>query len=120
MKFTLDHIKDVVVILINEDNIISRETDIILEEFKNQIQLGFLSFVINLKNIKHIDSSGINFLISALTVIRNAEGELVLTSVPNKIENLLIVTKLNSIFNVKNSVKESVHFLKSTNGVETN
>lgn len=120
MKYKLVHVEEVVVISIIDANIISHETEEILEDVKKQIEAGIKNFVFDLKKVNYLDSSGINFLIATLTVIRNAGGELVLSSLSEKINNLLVITKLNSIFNVYSSVEESIHFLDITNDVETN
>lgn len=120
MKYKLIHIEKVAVISLSDNSIISNETEDVLAEIKKQIDLGVIDFIIDLKKVKYLDSSGINFLIAALTVIRNAGGELVLASLSDKIDNLLIITKLNSIFNVYKEVDESIYFLNNISGVESN
>lgn len=73
---------------------------------------GNKNVIIDLAKVKYINSAGINILITILTSIRNKEGELVLASISEKVKSLLVITKLNSIFNVKDSIDESFQLLK--------
>ncbi|WP_143961811.1 STAS domain-containing protein [Litoribacter populi] len=63
--------------------------------------------VIDLKDVRYISSSGIGVLITMLTKMRNADGEVYLTSPSEHVKKLLIITKLNNIFNVFDSVEEA-------------
>lgn len=120
MKYQHKLVDKVVVISIDEDELYSTDSVEIVETVKSEIQKGNIAFVIDLRKVKYINSTGINVLISVLTVIRNQEGELVLASLSEKIKSLLIITKLNSIFNVRNSVDESIEFLKISTKVNLN
>ena len=119
MNYQITYKNNVAVISINEDSLIAAGSDHLVEEIKNILQQGNLGFVIDLKEVNYLNSSGINLLISILTIIRNEEGELVLASISEKIKNLLIITKLNSIFNVEESVDSAINFLKEEISVES-
>jgi anti-sigma B factor antagonist len=53
------------------------------------------------KKINYIDSSGIGELVSAFTTVRNAGGELKLLNLTKKVHDLLQITKLYTVFDVK-------------------
>ena len=57
-----------------------------------------LKVVLNLENVERVNSSGLGILIKALTTFKRNGGELKLAQVNPKIENLLVMTKLNTIF----------------------
>ena len=65
------------------------------------IEKGVIECVINLKSVEFVDSSGLGILISMLTKFRNRGGEVYLTNISEQVQKLLIITKLNSIFEVK-------------------
>jgi len=113
-------IDGIVVITINENEFFSMESNEIVETIKAKIDKGNRAFILDLHEVRYLNSTNINLLIAVLTVVRNNEGELVLTSISEKVKNLLIITKLNSIFHVKDSVDESIEFLKAYRKVETN
>lgn len=64
--------------------------------------------IIDLKNVRYISSSGIGVLITMLTKMRNVGGEVYLTSPSEHVKKLLIITKLNNIFTVFESLEEAV------------
>lgn len=64
-------------------------------------------FALNLEQMDYINSSGLNVLINLLTKIRNSGGEMAVYNVPKKIQQLLLITKLNSIFNVSQTLGEA-------------
>jgi anti-sigma B factor antagonist len=72
------------------------------QEFKDQVyQLldeGVKKFVVNLEEVKRMNSSGLGILISALTSVRNRGGELKLAAINETMEGILVMTKLNTIF----------------------
>ena len=55
---------------------------------------------IDIQNVRYINSSGIGVLITILTKFRNRGGEVVLIKPSESVQKLLIITKLNSIFNI--------------------
>lgn len=65
------------------------------------------NFVIDLSEIRYISSSGIGLLITMLTKMRNVGGEVYLTSPSEHVKKLLIITKLNNIFTVFESIEEA-------------
>ena len=64
--------------------------------------------VIDLGGVKFMNSSGLGMLIGGLTTMKKAEGHLKLANVTEKIESLLIITKLIKIFESYDSVDEAV------------
>lgn len=71
--------------------------------------------IINLEKIEYINSNGLNSLISILTKTRTRGGEVVLCNINEKVEKLLLITKLNSVFNIENSVAEAKQKLTTFN-----
>lgn len=72
------------------------------EDFKNKIyeliDRGLTKVVVNLADVKRMNSSGLGILISALTSLKNRGGNLKLAGVNDTMEGILIMTKLNTIF----------------------
>ena len=64
--------------------------------------------VIDLGGVKFMKSSGLGMLIGGLTTMKKAEGHLKLANVTEKIESLLIITKLIKIFESFDSVDDAV------------
>jgi anti-sigma B factor antagonist len=62
------------------------------------VDQGVTKVVVNLADVKRMNSSGLGILISALTSLRNRGGDLQLAGVNDTMEGILVMTKLNTIF----------------------
>lgn len=76
-----------------------------LHEIINQ---GKKKVVIDLAKVDWMNSTGLGILISGLTTMRNNGGELKLANVTEKIQSLLTITKLITIFETFDSVDQAV------------
>jgi anti-sigma B factor antagonist len=57
--------------------------------------------LLNLGDVTYIDSSGIGELVSAFTAVRREGGELKLLKLTKKVHDLLQITKLYTVFDIK-------------------
>ncbi len=73
----------------------------LIDEGKNKV-------VLDLSKVDWMNSSGLGILISGLTTVRRAGGELRLAQVTDKIQSLLTITKLITIFKAYDSVEEAI------------
>ena len=78
----------------------------IAELVSDSVEAGIKTVVIDLEKVRYISSSGLGLLITLLTKMKNAGGELFLTDPSEHVKKLLLITKLNGIFTVVESVKE--------------
>lgn len=78
------------------------------EKLHELIDSGKKNVVVDLSNVKFMNSSGLGMLIGALTTMRNAGGDLRIANATDKIESLLIITKLITVFQHFRSLDEAV------------
>ncbi len=78
----------------------------IAELVSDSVEAGIKTVVIDLEKVRYISSSGLGLLITLLTKMKNAGGELFLTAPSEHVKKLLLITKLNGIFTVIESVKD--------------
>jgi anti-sigma B factor antagonist len=62
---------------------------------------GRKKILLNLAGINYIDSSGVGELVGAFTTVRREGGELKLMRLSKKVHDLMQMTKLYSVFDVK-------------------
>jgi anti-sigma B factor antagonist len=93
--------------LIGEDN-----GSRILEVVTDAIQQSVLISIIDISELRYINSSGIGVLITILTKLRNKDGELYLLKPSESVKKLLVITKLNSIFQIIQSEEEVLKSVK--------
>ncbi len=66
------------------------------------------NIVVDLSDVKFMNSSGLGMLIGGLTTMKKANGSLKLARTTEKIESLLVITKLITIFDSYDTVDEAV------------
>ena len=69
---------------------------------------GSKLILLNLADVNYIDSSGIGELVSAYTTVRNQGGELKLLTLTKKVHDLLQITKLYTVFDVKDDEASAI------------
>jgi len=62
---------------------------------------GHKNILLNLAEVNYIDSSGLGDLVSAFTIVRKHDGELKLLKLTNKVRELMQITRLYTIFDIK-------------------
>lgn len=70
---------------------------------KNLIDKGDKKILVKLKDVSSIDSSGLGELVGSYASAANAGGLIKLVNVESKVQNLLMLTKLSTIFETFNS-----------------
>ena len=85
------------------------EGSITLRETVSQLLTkGQKKILLNLGEVNYIDSSGIGELVSAFTTVRKQGGELKLLYLTKKVHDLLQITKLYTVFDVKDDEAAAV------------
>jgi anti-sigma B factor antagonist len=69
---------------------------------------GNKKILLNLVEVEYIDSSGIGVLVGGLSTVRSQGGQLKLVNVSKRIRDLLRITKLYSLFDVKDDEPTAV------------
>jgi anti-sigma B factor antagonist len=85
-----------------------------VELVSDAVNAGIRTFVVDLKEVRYVSSSGIGVLITMLTKMRNVGGEVYLTTPSEHVKKLLIITKLNNIFTVFDTVEDAKENLKGS------
>jgi len=85
------------------------EGSIVLRDNVSQLLAkGQKKILLNLGEINYIDSSGIGELVTAFTTVRKQGGELKLLNLTKKVHDLLQITKLYTVFDVKDEEAAAV------------
>ena len=69
--------------------------------FRDLVREGNKKIRLNLSDVNYIDSSGLGELVSAFTSMRSQGGELKLLNLTKKVHDLLQITKLYTVFDIK-------------------
>lgn len=93
-------------ITLGEGSVVLRDT------IRDLLGRGEKKILLNLGNVTYIDSSGIGELVSAFTSVRNQGGELKLLNLTKKVHDLLQITKLYTVFDIKDDETAAVGAFK--------
>lgn len=111
--FTINEHPNYVVISLTGELIEKNQALDLLKAVENLVAANKTKIALNLENLKYINSSGLNTLIQLLTKTRNSGGETVIYNMNKKINELLLITKLNTLFKI---VETEAEALKTLNG----
>lgn len=76
------------------------------------LEEGRKKILLNLAGVGYIDSSGIGELVSSYTAINKEEGQLKLLNLTQKLQDLLAITKLLTVFDVYENEAEALNSYK--------
>jgi anti-sigma B factor antagonist len=93
-------------ITLGEGSVVLRET------VKDLLAKGHKKILLNLGDVSYIDSSGIGEMVSAFTSVRREGGELKLLKLTKKVHDLLQITKLYTVFDIKDDEATAIQAFK--------
>lgn len=79
------------------------------DSMRGLVDGGKTKILLNLGGVKHVDSSGIGELIANYTSLSRVGGQLKLLNLTERIQNLLVITKLLTVFDVYDSEQEALN-----------
>ena len=82
------------------------------DAIRDLIGKGTKSILLNLGNVNYIDSSGLGELVSANTTAKNQGAEVKLLNLTKKVHDLLQLTKLYTVFDVKDDEASAIASFK--------
>jgi anti-sigma B factor antagonist len=83
-------------------------TSTLRDAIKGIVDGGSKKVLLNLGEVNYIDSSGIGELVSAFTTVTNQGGQLKLLNLNKRIQDLLQITKLYTVFEVHDDEAASI------------
>ncbi|HSE97592.1 MAG TPA: STAS domain-containing protein [Blastocatellia bacterium] len=80
----------------------------IKERIRDLLADGQRRILLNLGDVSYIDSAGLGALISGYTTVRREGGQLKLVNLTKRIQDLLAITKLITVFDTYDTEKEAI------------
>lgn len=103
---------DITVIKLRGELIDRNQAKDLMNDFSELVVQKKPKFIFDLSELKYLNSSGLNVLINCMSKARKEGGEVVIVNVSKKVNELLIITKLTTLFTVAESVEKGVSKLK--------
>jgi anti-sigma B factor antagonist len=113
MSFSFEIKREDSIILISLKGSLMNKVQIesLLDDIEHYSNDGLKKLIISLADMEYMNSTGLSILINIFTQARNKGGEVIITNIPEKINQLLVITKLNSIFNIEKTVEAAKKIL---------
>ncbi len=109
MKLT-DREQDGVVILEPKGKIMGGpDASLLHDKLYEFIEQDKKQFIVDLSQVDWMNSTGLGILISGYTTLRNSDGMLKLANVTEKIQSLLVITKLEGVFEAYETIDDAIN-----------
>ena len=100
MKIETRTIGDVIILDCSGKITLGEGTMAVRNTVRDVLKANGKKIILNLADVNYIDSSGIGELVSTYTTVTNNGGQLKLLNLTKKIQELLAITKLLTVFQV--------------------
>jgi len=114
LRFDIDQNGDVTVVTLTGKLTIGAGDIQLRRLIDDLLTQGRSRIVLDLRGVTTIDSSSIGELVTSYARLVNAGGKVVLAGLPEKLNELLHVTQLITVFHVYGSPEEAIHALQNS------
>jgi len=121
MECTMRHIEDVTILdlkgrlSLGEALAFGPGSDLVLTDaIRKLASEGHKKVILNLAGVKYVDSSGVGQLVGALTTARGQDVVLKLINPVKQVSDLLRMTKLYTVFDIKDDEASAIHSFSSS------
>ena len=103
---------DDIVIVAASGHFSTEEGTLFRNTVKRYLDDGARKFILNLRGVLYIDSSGFGELLKTYATLRKIEGEVVFMNPSKMVKDLLEITKLSTVFRIFDEESKAVAHLK--------
>ncbi len=82
--------------------------ELLKDKINSMIQQGHTNLLLNLEGVPYVDSAGLGQMVSTLNTVRRQGGALKLLNLTKRIEDLLSITKLLTVFDAFDNEQEAL------------
>jgi anti-sigma B factor antagonist len=109
-KLTTRQVGDVTVMDVSGRITLGEGSSALRDALHSAVEAGNRKILLNLGEVNYIDSSGIGELVAAYTSVSNHGGTLKLLNLTKRVQDLLQITKLYTVFDVH---EDEAHAIRS-------
>lgn len=112
-SFQQNILDDVVVFKLQGKLMEKYQANDLINKLETELINNHKKFVLDLEELEYLNSSGIGVLISLYTKVRNHAGELILSNISEQVKKLILISKLNSVFIIKENTDEAKNYFQT-------
>ena len=100
---------DVAIVTVTGDITLNREGNVLLKDkLQSLLHQGYKNLLLDLSGVSYVDSAGLGEMIHGYVSTKNRGGSLRLLHLTKRIRDLLVVTKLLTVFDAYESEAEAL------------
>ena len=107
MKFSTSEVYNAAVISFKGKLRGGPDAQIFQDQISSFLENDKKNIIIDMGEVKFVDSTGIGNIVRAFSTVKDAGGKLKLAGISDKVQGVLSITKLNSVFEQYPSVEEA-------------
>jgi anti-sigma B factor antagonist len=92
---------------------LGEDGNLLKDKLQSLLHQNKKNILFNLANVSYVDSAGLGAIVSAYTTVTREGGSLKLANVTKKLQDLLSITKLLTVFETFDSEDEAVRSYKT-------
>lgn len=108
MTTTTRQVGFVAIVDISGQIVLGKESASLRSLISDLLSNGHKKILLNLANVERIDTAGLAYIISALKSVRMQEGELKLLNPTKHVQDVLQLTKLTTVFDIRDDEAAAV------------
>ena len=108
MKYSVDKQEKYTLLKLNEEKLDATVSPELKSTFVTLNAEGTKSFIVDLSDVKYVDSSGLSAILIANRLCNEQEGTLVLIGLTDHVMKLVKISQLEKVLNILNTVEEAV------------
>ncbi|MCU0240894.1 MAG: STAS domain-containing protein [Vicinamibacteria bacterium] len=112
MKIIERQVEDVVILDLHGKIMIGEGDDALRDAVARLIDGGRTKILLNLADVPYVDSAGLGEIVRCYTTVSKKNGRLKLINLTKKIQDLLAITKLLTVFETFDSEAEGIKSFK--------
>lgn len=99
---------DIVIIYVNEERLDAHNSSELKTEVQKLFEQGMKNMLIDLKDVRFIDSSGLGALVSGFKNAISHQGNLKLSTLQSQVKSMFELTRLHRVFEIFPSTAEAL------------
>jgi len=120
VHISVEHTNNIVVLRVHEKSLNQEKAPTLKEMIYNEMAAGYVNMIIDLADVRDVDSSGLGAFLFGKRLANNNGGELVLLHPGKFVRNLIRIAQLTPILKTFDDMEEAVAFLNQSTGNHEN
>lgn len=108
MQIQERQVGDVMILELTGRLTIGEGDELLRDKINSMLQLGHRKLLLNLGEVPYVDSAGLGQMVSTLSTVKRQGGSLKLLHLTKRIQDLLSITKLLTVFDSYDSEQEAL------------